>query len=143
MPELLQRDPSAHAPQPPLGSRIATDPDDHLARLLAPDTEEPWYKSMYRNIQELIHPPELPPLELTSKPVAVKDIWGLYQRDNKSLWMSLGFQSAVVILLLTVFSQHAAIQKAMKDTVHILDPNLTSRSSRPRRKPIRAAAEAA
>ncbi len=106
------------------GSKLVNEPDDHLARLLAPDTEEPWYKSVYQNIQEMLHPPQLPPLELTSKPVAVKEIWGLYERDKKSMWMSLGLQSAVVILLLTVFSQHAAIQKAMKETVHILDPNL-------------------
>jgi protein TonB len=100
------------------------EPDDHLARLLAPDTEEPWYKSVYRNIQEMIHPPKLPPLEVTSKPVAVKDIWGLYNRDNRSIGASLGLQIGVVALLFTVFSQHAAITQAVKDTVHILDPNL-------------------
>jgi hypothetical protein len=50
--------------------------EDHLARLLAPDTETPWYKSIFENIREFIHPEKLPPLELTSKPVAVKDIWG-------------------------------------------------------------------
>ncbi len=50
--------------------------DDHLNRLLAPDTEIPWYKSIVENIRELIHPEKLPPLELTSKPVPVKDLWG-------------------------------------------------------------------
>ena len=50
--------------------------EDHLARLLAPDTEIPWYKSIFGNIRDFVKPPELPPLELTSKPVAVKDIWG-------------------------------------------------------------------
>ena len=99
------------------------DADDHLARLLAPNTEEPWFKSLYRNIQEMIHPPQLPPLELTSKPVAVKDIWGLYRRDKKSNWMSLGVHITVAVLLVTVFSQHA-IQEKMKDAVHLIDPNL-------------------
>ncbi len=124
MPELLQRDPSAPVTDTPSGPKIATEPDDHLARLLAPDTEEPWYKSVYRNVQEMIHPPKLPPLEVTSKPVAVKDIWGLYGRDNRSLGASLTLQIVVVALLFTVFSQHAAITKAVKDSVHILDPNL-------------------
>ena len=52
--------------------KLRVEAEDHLSRLLAPDTEIPWYKSIYENIQELIKPEKLPPLELTSKPVAVK-----------------------------------------------------------------------
>jgi TonB family protein len=45
-------------------------PDAHLDRLLvATDLEEPWFKSIVRSVRELIHPPQLPPLELTSRPV--------------------------------------------------------------------------
>ncbi len=45
-------------------------PDAHLDRLLvATDLEEPWFKSIVRSIREAIHPPQLPPLELTSRPV--------------------------------------------------------------------------
>ena len=50
-------------------------PDDHL-NLLLPETETPWYKSFVANIRELINPPKLPPLEVTSKPIPVKVIWG-------------------------------------------------------------------
>ncbi len=32
-------------------------------------TEQPWYKSLARNIDEILHPPNLPPMELTSHPV--------------------------------------------------------------------------
>src|SRR5215475_14024535 len=79
-------------------------PDDHLARLLPDKIEEPWYKSFITNIKEAINPPKLPPLEVTSQPVAVKDIWGLYGTQRKSFMMSVGFQGTVVVLLLTVFS---------------------------------------
>ena len=49
-------------------------PDDHLSRLLAPQTTElPWYKSLYENIHDLIKPEKLPPLDVTSKPIPVKD----------------------------------------------------------------------
>ena len=41
--------------------------DDHLARLLAPQ-EESWFRSLHRDIKELIHPPKLPPLEVTWEP---------------------------------------------------------------------------
>ena len=99
-------------------------PDDNLSRLLAPDTSEtPWYKSLYENISELINPPKLPPLEVTSKPVAVKDIWGQYGRQKKSWAMSLGMQSFVVLLLFTVFSAKA-IQEKAKEFMPIFMPDI-------------------
>ena len=62
----------------PNNSFPAGSDDDHLSRLLLSQNEEPIFKSLIRNIKETFNPPKLPPLELTSKPVAVKDIWGLY-----------------------------------------------------------------
>src|SRR5262245_55837232 len=95
--------------------------DDHLARLLPPDVEEPWYKSFINNVKEAINPPKLPPLEVTSKPVAVKDIWGLYGRQKKSFMMSTGFQIGVVVLLFTVFSSKA-VQQQVKTVAQIFVP---------------------
>lgn len=46
------------------------EPDVHLDRLLmSTDIEEPWFKSVARSIRERFNPPQLPPLELTSKPI--------------------------------------------------------------------------
>ena len=74
-------------------------PDDHLNRLLAPAAAEiPWYKSLYQNIHDLIKPEKLPPLEVTSKPVPVRDIWGLYNKDPKSRYISVGIHVAVFAL---------------------------------------------
>jgi len=56
--------------------KLSLDAEDHLSRLLAPDTEVPWYKSIIENVRDLFNKEELPPLELTSQPVAVKVIWG-------------------------------------------------------------------
>ena len=81
--------------------------DDHLSRLLVAEVEEPWYRSLIKNIKDTFNPPKLPPLEVTSKPVAVKDIWGLYGRQKKSFMMSTGFQIGFVALLFTVFSTKA------------------------------------
>jgi len=94
--------------------------DEHLARLLAPE-EESWFRSLHRDIKDLIHPPKLPPLEVTSKPVAVKDIWGLYGRQKKSWAMSTGMQACVVVLLFTVLSSKT-VQNAVKDVVPIFAP---------------------
>ena len=75
-------------------------PDIHLQRLMAPQNLDlPWYRSLYFNLRELIHPPRLPPLEVTSRPVVVKDIWGLYGRQKKSFVMSAGFQAALVAVV--------------------------------------------
>jgi TonB family protein len=95
--------------------------DDHLSRLLVDEVEEPWYKSFIRNIKETINPPKLPPLEVTSKPVAVKDIWGLYGRQKKSFMMSTGFQIGAVALLFTVFSIKP-VQEKVKEAVQLFAP---------------------
>jgi TonB family protein len=97
--------------------------DDHLARLLPAQVEEHWIKSLIRNIRETINPPKLPPLEVTSKPVAVKDIWGLYGRQKKSFMMSTGFQAVVVVLAFTIFSVKP-VQTAVQQAVQIFAPDL-------------------
>ena len=95
--------------------------DIHLARLLAPDMEEPWYKSLIQNIKDLVNPPKLPPLELTSRPVAVKDIWGLYGRQNRSFMFSTGFQVALVAVVFTLASSKA-VQDKVKEFVPLIAP---------------------
>jgi periplasmic protein TonB len=64
--------------QPPGGQPIAPPGDDHLDRLLmSTDIEEPWYKSIVRSLRETFHPPQLPPLELTSRPIETSDFGDL------------------------------------------------------------------
>jgi protein TonB len=99
--------------------------DDHLSRLLVQEVEEPWYRSFIRNIKEFLNPPKLPPLEVTSKPVAVKDIWGLYGRQKKSFMMSTGFQIGVVVLLFTAFSTKVVQDQVKQVTTLILPPDVS------------------
>jgi TonB family protein len=98
--------------------------DVHLTRLLE-SAEEPWFKAFFRNIRETIRPPKLPPLEVTSQPVAVQDIWGLYGRQPKSGLMSLAVHACLVVMLFTVFSSNAVRQK-VRETVHLVAPDLAS-----------------
>jgi len=90
--------------------------DDHLSRLLVAEVEEPFYKTFIRNIKETINPPKLPPLVITSKPVAVKDIWGLYGRQKKSFMMSTGFQVAVVAVV-AILGTNKQVQNAVKQNI--------------------------
>ena len=86
--------------------------NDHLDRLFAPDKAEiPWFVSLYENVRDMIRPEKLPPLEITSKPVAVKSIWGLYDKDWKSWLFSTGFQVAVVAVLMVVFTSKVVLQQ--------------------------------
>jgi protein TonB len=97
---------------------------DHLDRLFAADKAEiPWFISLYQNIHDLIKPEKLPPLMITSQPVAVKDIWGLYKSDPKSWYASTALVASVVGLLLLA-STNTAVQKAIRQSVSIIDPNL-------------------
>ncbi len=101
---------------------FAPDPADHLANMLVPE-QPSWFQSLYQDLKELFNPPKLPPLQVTSKPVLVKDIWGLYGRQKKSWAMSLVGQSLVVVLLFTVFSAKA-VQQKVKEAVILFAPDI-------------------
>jgi len=103
---------------------LGTNPDDHLARLLVDDIEDPWYRSFLNNVRDAISPPKLPPLELTSKPVAVKDIWGLYGSQKKSFVMSTGVQVVAVAAAFWIFSL-PAVQQTVKQGVAVFLPDLS------------------
>src|SRR5215472_17058658 len=97
------------------------EPNDHLSKLLVAEVEEPFYKTFIRDLKETFNPPKLPPLEVTSKPVAVKDIWGLYGNQKKSFMMSFGFQIALVALVVFALSTKP-VQKVIKETVALVLP---------------------
>jgi TonB family protein len=67
--------------------------DAHLDRLLVEtNLEEPWFKSVFRNLRETINPPKLPPLELTSRPVETADFGDLAKLEQpwyKSLFSNI------------------------------------------------------
>jgi TonB family protein len=96
--------------------------DEHLARLLAPSTmDKSWFRSLYEDFQELIHPPKLPPLDVTSRPIPVKPIWGLYGRQKKSWMFSTGFQICLLALILALGTTKA-VQQAVKNVTQLVAP---------------------
>ncbi len=50
----------------------ANEPELHL--LLAPDTFEPLWKSLFRGLDEFFFPKKLPPLKLESKPIPARRV---------------------------------------------------------------------
>jgi len=97
-------------------------PDDHL-NLLVPETGTPWYKSFITNIKEAVNPPKLPPLEVTSKPVPVKDIWGDSKNTRTAGVSSVLIHGAAIALLIVVGTNKTVQQKA-KEAVHLIAPDI-------------------
>ena len=104
---------------------VEEDPDIHLRRLLVQsDFETPWFKTIIPAIKDLIHPPKLPPLEITSKPVEVKDQWGLYKgNESKAGVLSLTIHITVIALLLWI-SSLKPVQKAIQEVIPLFAPDL-------------------
>ncbi|MGB2605050.1 MAG: energy transducer TonB [Candidatus Sulfotelmatobacter sp.] len=101
----------------------SNEPELHL--LLAPDTFEPLWKSLFRGLDEFFFPKKLPPLKLESKPVPVKDIWGFYNYKKNG---ALGSTVAHVIVLGliiggTILGRRIVTQVAAKpNTTTLIDP---------------------
>lgn len=112
--------------QPPRqqsGSNAPPSAEDHLDRLLLSSIQEPWYHSFFPNIKDLIRPPKLPPLQVTSKPVAVKDIWGEYRYGKQAGASSVLIHIAVVALIFTLGTSRTA-QQAVRQVVSIVAPDI-------------------
>src|SRR5947209_4669841 len=57
--------------------------------LLMKDTEGSLFRSLSNNLRDFFFPEKLPPLKLTSKPVAVRDLWGEYDNTKQASTVSL------------------------------------------------------
>jgi TonB family protein len=98
--------------------------DLHLERLLAAG-EEPFYRTFWKDLKEFIHPPKLPPLEVTSKPVPVKEIWGFYGGQEKRAGLSSMAIHVTVLGLLFLIGTNKAVQKAVKEQIDLIAPDLS------------------
>src|SRR5580692_7288267 len=75
----------------------------------------PWYRSLIENIRDLIRPEKLPPLELASKPVPVKDLWG--QGTNPKAMASSFLVQIIGVAILLLLATSAKVQKAIMNVV--------------------------
>ncbi len=92
------------------------DADAHLDRLFAADVELPWYRSLFRSMADALRPAQLPPLELTSHPVPVKDIWGEYRYGGRA-GMSSVLLHAGLVGLLAMLGTSKTVQHAVKKSL--------------------------
>jgi protein TonB len=102
----------------------ANEPELHL--LLAADTFEPLWKSLFRGLDEFFFPKKLPPLKLESKPIPVKDIWGFYNYKKNGAFGSTVAHVIVIGLIIggTILGRRMVTKVEAKPTatVTLVDP---------------------
>jgi protein TonB len=109
------------------------DTDVHLQHFLVPETIElPWYKGAFQGIKELINPPKLPPLEVTSKPVDLPSLKGLYGGHETTAGLSSVVVHVAVVALLLFVGSLKPVQKAVKEFVPIFAPDLKPLQPKPK-----------
>jgi len=87
--------------------------------------EQPLWKSLYQNVEDFLFPEKLPPLVLTSNPLPVRSIWGIYDYKKKGLLgSSLVHSLAVVLSLAATIVGHKVVQKQKPQaTVALVAPD--------------------
>jgi len=93
----------------------ASQGEPDLDFLLSKSTfEEPLWKSLFRNLDDVLFPKKQPPLVLTSKPVPVKDIWGFYDYKKNGV---LGSTALHVVALAAIIGGTILAGKMVKAVV--------------------------
>jgi TonB family protein len=96
---------------------------DHLERLLPAGLETPWYRSLWSSLRDFAAP-VAPPLDLTSKPVLVKDMWGQYGRQKKSFVLSTALQTGIVALLVAAAATTTVAPQKVRQIATLILPDL-------------------
>ncbi len=92
---------------------------DHLERLLVPSLDMPWYRSLWSGLRDMVDGPAL--LDVTARPVLVREIWGQYKPRKRSFIMSLAVQATMLGGLVWAFSTNA-VQRQVKQVATLILP---------------------
>jgi len=80
--------------------------------------------SLYRNLKDTLFPPKLPPLQVTSKPVEVKSMWGLYNPQKKAWLTSTAIHIGVVALAFSL-ATNKTVQVNVARAVSLVAPDIS------------------
>jgi protein TonB len=81
---------------------------------------EPTYRVFWRNLRDLISPPKLPPLKLTSKPVPVRPLWAKRREYSVAQMISIGVHVLIAVLILVPLIHHV-VQPAVQASMQVID----------------------
>ncbi|MFN7925110.1 MAG: TonB family protein [Bryobacteraceae bacterium] len=124
----------------PVNDEYLRDPDRHLDSILAvkDDPYRPWFVTIFNDLKEFISPPKLAPLEVTSKPVPVKDIWGFYGGQGRTAGFGSVLIHGGVIALLILLGTNKTVQTKVKEATQVFIPDIDSYipQSKPKQQPM-------
>jgi protein TonB len=114
MPNQTLIPPTEQAQEPQLNLLLRTSADDSL------------WTSLRDNIRAAFFPDKLPPLQLTSRPVKVQDIWGEYRYGKQSAGVSLMVHVVAIaaIIALSIVGVKK-VQEKPHETVTLIAPDLS------------------
>jgi TonB family protein len=108
---------------------------DHLDRLAHTGEQLPIWTAAFYNVRDFFFPPKLPPLQVTSRPVQVKSIWGMTGGKGRFSALYSGAAHVSVVALLFILGSSAAQDEDMKDTVTLIAPDIDIAPYLPKLKP--------
>src|SRR5450432_3827595 len=111
---------------PTLDIKPRGEAEPELNLLLSKSTfEEPLWKSLFQNLDEFFFPKKLPPLVLTSKPVAVKDIWGFYNYKGRGAFGSTMVHILALLAILggTMLGRKVVAEIKKQDSIVLVAPD--------------------
>jgi len=86
---------------------------------------EPTYRVFWRNLRDLISPPKLPPLKLTSKPVPVRPLWAKRREYSTAQMISAGVHVLIAVIILVPFVHHVVSPPVQASQVIDISPYLS------------------
>lgn len=90
--------------------------------------DQPWWTSLFRNLDDFLFPKKLPPLHLTSKPEPVRDIWGFYNyKRSGALGSTLVHTVAIAAVIgLSILGRKVVQQVEKHEQVTLIAPDLNN-----------------
>jgi TonB family protein len=102
-------------------------PKEDLNLLPPPQINQGLFSSLKANIKEALFPEKLPPLQLTSRPVRVREIWGDYSSPKKSGTISVMLHVLAIagIIALSLTGAKVVQQAKVDQHVTLVNPDLS------------------
>ena len=89
-------------------------------------SQPPLWQSLYDNLRERLFPPKLPPLELTSKPVALAEEQSPFHYGKTSAGLSLALHAAALTAVFALSLAGARVVIKPKPTVSLVEPPVSA-----------------
>src|SRR3954470_16572554 len=119
-----------------MAHQVLTPPPEYLARKSAPEInflvksdqfDKSLWQSIKQQVHERLHPEKLPPLQLTSRPVKVRDIWGDYNYKKRGVFGSTVLHMLAIgaIVGLTIAGRSVVQKVKTEDHVQLVAPDVS------------------